>query len=178
MASFQPKNLRSEQVRARWRSLLAEEQLKAVLSRTGCIDYLDDIKRAVAVSYILGFEGTPLNVASWDEMTRILPKPCLAKLKYRWPRIVNLVLIAEQIKSRMRIGSRLWYWFVWVTVKSTEIPMDKITALLKSRRFWIAVAGVVAVALHDTLGLDEQQTLELAGIVIAWILGDSLRETK
>jgi len=55
--------------------------------------------------------------------------------------------------------------------------MSKLKSLLSSRRFLMAVAGVLAIALKVTLDMDESQVLAMAGIVIAWILGDSKRET-
>lgn len=54
----------------------------------------------------------------------------------------------------------------------------KLAALLRSRRFWTAVAGVLAITGTHLFGLDEQQTLGLAGVLISWILGDSIRATK
>ena len=54
----------------------------------------------------------------------------------------------------------------------------KIEALLKSRRFWTAVLGVVVVAFKDVLGLDETETMTVGGILITWIIGDSVRETQ
>ena len=54
----------------------------------------------------------------------------------------------------------------------------KIETLLKSRRFWTAVLGVVVVAFKDVLGLDETETMAVGGILITWIIGDSVRETQ
>jgi len=54
---------------------------------------------------------------------------------------------------------------------------NKITALLKSRRFWIALAGVVAIVFNDQLGIPEEEVNKVAAIVIAWVLGDSYRQT-
>ena len=56
--------------------------------------------------------------------------------------------------------------------------MDKIKALLSSRRWWVAVAAGI-VAAGDQLGLSltpdtVQWVVLLAG---SWIVGDSLRET-
>jgi len=55
---------------------------------------------------------------------------------------------------------------------------DKLTSLVKSRRFWISVAGVAAVVLNETFGISDQEVFEVAGIVIAWVIGDSLRKTQ
>lgn len=54
----------------------------------------------------------------------------------------------------------------------------KIEALLKSRRFWVAVFGVLAVALHETIGLDPNVVEPIAAIAITWIVGDTLRKTE
>ncbi len=54
---------------------------------------------------------------------------------------------------------------------------DKLNRMIQSRRFWVAVAAVVSVVFQDALGLDEQQATKLAGIAIAWIAGDTWRET-
>ena len=56
--------------------------------------------------------------------------------------------------------------------------MDKVKALLKSRRFWTAVGGVVVVVAQETLGLDPATTNSVVAIAVAWILGDSLRVTS
>lgn len=55
----------------------------------------------------------------------------------------------------------------------------KIKSLLSSRRFWVAVAGVVAVV-SDGLGwgLTEEQTLALALMVATWIGADTYRKTE
>ncbi len=54
---------------------------------------------------------------------------------------------------------------------------DKISSLFKSRRFWAAVAGVLAVSLQDTLGLDPDSTKQAVMLLAAWIIGDSLTPT-
>jgi len=45
--------------------------------------------------------------------------------------------------------------------------------LLRLKRFWIAVAGVVAVVVNHFLGLSETQTLEVLVAVISTVLGTS-----
>ena len=56
----------------------------------------------------------------------------------------------------------------------------KIQALLQSRRFWVAVAGVVAVATESlgviTLSSDQIQNIVL--LCASWIVGDSVRKTE
>lgn len=55
---------------------------------------------------------------------------------------------------------------------------DKIKSLVKSRRFWAAVGGVVVVCLQDTIGLDETTANSIVAVAVAWIVGDSLRVTE
>jgi len=50
--------------------------------------------------------------------------------------------------------------------------------LVKSKRFWAAVAGVAAVVLKDKLPIPEGQLTNLIMIIGAWIVGDSLRGTS
>jgi hypothetical protein len=54
---------------------------------------------------------------------------------------------------------------------------DKIMALTKSRRFWVAVGGVVLCVFNDGLGLnlDAGQVNHIVLLGGAWIVGDSLR---
>ena len=54
----------------------------------------------------------------------------------------------------------------------------KIQSLLKSRRFWVAVFGVLTVALNETIGLSPGVVEPIAAIAITWIVGDSLRKTE
>ncbi len=56
--------------------------------------------------------------------------------------------------------------------------MTKIRALFASRRFYAAVLGCVAVVLQEALGMEQQTATTLATLIAAWILGDSLKETK
>jgi hypothetical protein len=56
----------------------------------------------------------------------------------------------------------------------------KIQALLQSRRFWVAVAGVVAVA-TESLGVTTLSSDQIQNIVLlcaSWIVGDSVRKTE
>lgn len=50
--------------------------------------------------------------------------------------------------------------------------------LLKSKRFWAAVAGIAAVVLKDNLPIPEDQLTNLIMIIGSWIVGDSLRGTS
>ena len=57
---------------------------------------------------------------------------------------------------------------------------DKLKALVTSRRFWAAGIGLVAVIAADVFGteLNQEQLLGITTIVVAWIVGDTVRETK
>jgi len=54
--------------------------------------------------------------------------------------------------------------------------MTKLTALIKSRRFWAASAGL-AVVVADPLGLDPVTMEQTVWLLAAWIVGDSLNTT-
>jgi len=56
----------------------------------------------------------------------------------------------------------------------------KIQALLQSRRFWVAVAGIVAVT-TESLGVTTLNSDQIQNIVLlcaSWIVGDSVRKTE
>jgi hypothetical protein len=56
----------------------------------------------------------------------------------------------------------------------------KIQALLQSRRFWVAVAGVLAVT-TESLGITTLNSEQIQNIVLlcaSWIVGDSVRKTE
>ena len=56
--------------------------------------------------------------------------------------------------------------------------MEKLKNLVSSRRFWVAVAGVV-VAVSDALGLglSAKMVTNLVVIGASWIVGESLRSS-
>ena len=56
---------------------------------------------------------------------------------------------------------------------------EKLQALLRSRRFYFAVAGVVTVVANDALGFDFSQEAVTGVLVMlsVWIFADSKRET-
>ena len=55
---------------------------------------------------------------------------------------------------------------------------DKLKALLHSRRFWAAVAGVV-VAATGGLGIEVEPAMveQVVLLIAAWIVGDSISKT-
>lgn len=58
--------------------------------------------------------------------------------------------------------------------------MDKVKSLLTSRRFWVATIGLATVVSSELFGvqLDHEQLLAVTSIVVAWVVGDTIRETK
>jgi hypothetical protein len=58
--------------------------------------------------------------------------------------------------------------------------MSKVKSLITSRRFWAASLGLAAIVASDLFGvqLDVEQLLGVVTIVVAWIIGDTVRETK
>ena len=53
-------------------------------------------------------------------------------------------------------------------------------SLAKSRRFWVSAVGLAAVVASDLFGieLNQEQLLGIVTIVVAWVIGDTVRETK
>lgn len=47
--------------------------------------------------------------------------------------------------------------------------------VLKSKRFWVAVASVIAVVLKDKLPVSEADLTNIVLVAASWIVGDSLR---
>jgi hypothetical protein len=47
--------------------------------------------------------------------------------------------------------------------------------LVKSKRFWAALAMVITAILKDRVPLSEDQIQQLVWVVAAWIVGDSVR---
>lgn len=58
--------------------------------------------------------------------------------------------------------------------------LAKIKSMVASRRFWVAAAGLAAVVSSELFGytLDTDQVVAIATIIVAWIVGDTVRETK
>lgn len=59
--------------------------------------------------------------------------------------------------------------------------VDKVKAVLRSRRFWVGVAGVVVVFADGLFGegtLNPETVQSVVLLAAAWIVGDSLRLTE
>ena len=57
--------------------------------------------------------------------------------------------------------------------------VNKIQALVTSRRFWVAIAGVAVVTFDGLgLGLTAEQTTNVVIVLGSWIVGDSIRNTE
>mgnify|MGYP003148365735 CR=1 FL=1 len=56
---------------------------------------------------------------------------------------------------------------------------EKLKALVRSRRFWVAVSGVVILVANDVLSLSLTPDTVQAGVLLlgSWIIGDSLSKT-
>jgi hypothetical protein len=57
---------------------------------------------------------------------------------------------------------------------------DKLKALVQSRRFWVAVAGIITVMGND-LGLFNLTQDHVTNVVLlcaSWVVGDSIRKTE
>lgn len=56
--------------------------------------------------------------------------------------------------------------------------MEKLKNLVSSRRFWVAIAGVV-IAVSDALGLglSAEMVTNLVVVGASWIVGESLRSS-
>jgi len=56
--------------------------------------------------------------------------------------------------------------------------MNKLFSLFRSRRFWATMGGTAVVASGDTLGMSQQETTTVAGLIAMWIFGDTTRRTE
>jgi len=56
--------------------------------------------------------------------------------------------------------------------------VEKLKSLLKSRRFWMAIASVLVVVMSDSFGIPEATANTIVAIGVTWIVGDSLRITE
>jgi uncharacterized membrane protein len=58
--------------------------------------------------------------------------------------------------------------------------IDKLKAMVKSRRFWVGVAGLVVVLADSLFGegtVNPETVTSVTLMAAAWIIGDSLRVT-
>tara|TARA_Y100000590_G_scaffold457333_1_gene609747 strand:- start:481 stop:663 length:183 start_codon:yes stop_codon:yes gene_type:complete len=58
---------------------------------------------------------------------------------------------------------------------------EKVKALVKSRRFWVGVAGMVVICADAILGegtVNPDTVQQVVLLAAAWIVGDSLRVTE
>ena len=58
--------------------------------------------------------------------------------------------------------------------------MEKLKALVRSRRFWVGVSGMLVICADTFLGQGTMnpETVQMVTLLVAaWIVGDSLRET-
>ena len=58
--------------------------------------------------------------------------------------------------------------------------MAKFKTLLASRRFWVSAVGLAAVCSSELLGLElnVEQIVGVCTIVVAWVIGDTIRVTE
>ena len=59
--------------------------------------------------------------------------------------------------------------------------VEKLKAMLKSRRFWVGIAGVVVICADSLLGegtVNPETVQSVVLLAAAWIVGDSLRLTE
>jgi hypothetical protein len=48
--------------------------------------------------------------------------------------------------------------------------------IFKSKKFYVSIAGVIAVVLGSLLKIPEETTMQVAGIIIAYVLGQGLSD--
>ena len=56
--------------------------------------------------------------------------------------------------------------------------MNKLGSLFRSRRFWATVLTSVFLPVAPALGVGAESANVIAGVVAAWIVGDSLNKTE
>jgi hypothetical protein len=56
--------------------------------------------------------------------------------------------------------------------------MDRIIGTLKSRRFYAAIAAAALTPILETLGFDEGTRVAVVGVVVGWIVGESISQSK
>jgi hypothetical protein len=55
--------------------------------------------------------------------------------------------------------------------------MEKIKELAKSRKFWAAILGVLAVSFKEVLGLDPTKINAIGEILLGWLLAQGAVDT-
>ncbi|KKK92861.1 hypothetical protein LCGC14_2698680 [marine sediment metagenome] len=50
--------------------------------------------------------------------------------------------------------------------------------IFKSKKFWMAVVGVIAVVLAETLGVNQETTLMILTPIVAYIVGQGLADSS
>jgi len=63
-------------------------------------------------------------------------------------------------------------------MQSGDMNMNKIRALLRSRRVWATIAGILTALFRDALGLSSETVMEIMGMAGLWVIGDSYRRTE
>ena len=59
--------------------------------------------------------------------------------------------------------------------------MDKVLAVLKSRKFWAAIVGIVVIVakkMDPNFPLDETNLSQMVYLLVAYILGTALEDSK
>ncbi len=56
--------------------------------------------------------------------------------------------------------------------------MNKLSSLIQSRRFWLAIGGVAAAVASIYSPVIENIITEVVALISAWIIGDSVRQTS
>lgn len=56
--------------------------------------------------------------------------------------------------------------------------LDKLLSLPDSRRFLAAIAGIVLLLFRERIGIDDATATKIIAVIVTWIFGDSMRETK
>ncbi len=59
-----------------------------------------------------------------------------------------------------------------------NIIIEKLKSLLTSRRFWASMSGILVTWLQERLGLSPEAAQQIVAVLVAWIIGDSLAQTR
>ena len=137
------------------------------------------------LEFIKGVPYTPLQqlmIIMPPQMKKSLPKECV--------KIMNKKELKKYFPTSFKLDALAGLKYIYaepllneinddIILDELEKVMDKLTSVWKSRRVWVAVAGV-AVACAHTLGVDvDPETVQYVVLLAAsWIVGDSLRKTE